>query len=818
MSQPRPTFALATQMGLGCNPSPANWYDNTNFIKLVDHRLVGDIPGGTLVWRMPTSPDETSWGSCQTHGTACSTNRGFDGPHQIWVVTNSSAHILATDEDGYPYIAVNGYGNGQFLYDAALQPLLGHGGFAPGMYTYMIFRRAIEWAFESAQRPVVKLSPWPYQYNAAFMIRHDLEDYSDEIADVASSALIEYTNGAYGDYYFCTGKITNDTAYDFATVVNGLNTAVSYGATIGPHNGGLPNPRGTNDSSHCCNMDTGTYEYWHWGLDEALDFPGGKDYASNSLAISFAQIEAWVTSQNTNPRVWVAPYFNATREDSYAIEEGLNVKITGDQKLTPFPSFTLSTRTDGKRYALLSEPVSDWFTAYAGYSYEMVAQSMDPWHEPGIHTTNTLHAGATFYYSNGLLLNFYAHGLTTGQAYRYTSGYLIPDYVQYCMNTDRFPRLWSTNARGVHAWWMKRATAQIVADYTTRGTHSVATVAITGATDADTAIEILASGIGAAAISQLVTNGVTNSATATANNCRTIGELIKVRVGATVTNVQLEYFPGAVARDDVYPAVQGQPLTKDSTSGVLSNDFSGTWTGLLAITNSVPQHGSLSWNPDNKGGFTYKPNDGFWGTECFTYEATDGVNPFGTATVTISVTATNGQSPDLYSDDFVKCKGTASDPWQVAPGSVGGTWNAVGGTMQGTGIGDYGYSHLNSIWTNYSVDAQVQLTSGSYGGGVGSRLNPSTGAHYAAWLYPGANSIKLVKFTNWNTWNYNGTASTPMAQTNVAVDNGWHPLQLICSNNFLQVFYHGTNVLTTSDTDSALSPYPTGAVSPELLT
>ena len=82
---------------------------------------------------------------------------------------------------------------------------IGHGGFAPGMYAYVIFRRAIEWAFASANLPVPKLSPWPYPYDAAFMIRHDLENFTNEMAAVQASAQVEYTNGAKGDYYFCTG-------------------------------------------------------------------------------------------------------------------------------------------------------------------------------------------------------------------------------------------------------------------------------------------------------------------------------------------------------------------------------------------------------------------------------------------------------------------------------------------------------------------------------------------------------------------------------------------------------------------------------------
>ena len=63
----------------------------------------------------------------------------------------------------------------------------------------------------------------------------------------------------------------------------------------------------------------------------------------------------------TNMRVWVAPYFDATREDSYDIENQLGIKAVGEQKLTPFPAWTLSTATSGKRYPFVSLPVSDWF-------------------------------------------------------------------------------------------------------------------------------------------------------------------------------------------------------------------------------------------------------------------------------------------------------------------------------------------------------------------------------------------------------------------------------------------------------------------------
>ena len=165
-------------------------------------------------------------------------------------VRTTFGRVQATDAtvliqgDAYPFLLVKPYGKGYFIYHAAFQPLIGHGGFAPGMYAYLIFRRAIEWAFASANLPVPKLSPWPYQYDAAFMIRHDMENFTNAIAAIEASAQVEYTNGAKGDYYFCTGTVRDDASTSLRnSIIAGLRSAVTnYGATIGPHNGGLKNP------------------------------------------------------------------------------------------------------------------------------------------------------------------------------------------------------------------------------------------------------------------------------------------------------------------------------------------------------------------------------------------------------------------------------------------------------------------------------------------------------------------------------------------------------------------------------------------------
>jgi len=395
---------------------------------------------------------------------------------------------------------------------------------------------------------------------------------------------------------------------------------------------------------------------------------------------------------------------------------------------------------------------------------------------------------------------------------------LMADYVAYCADSSVHPLIWPANATNIYNWWLNRSAAQVAASYgTTNGTHSLATITISGAQDANTAVEVLAQGFGSVAVSLLRTNGVV-----TTNNYRIVGEILKVLVGSTVTNVQVEYFPGPVARNDFYTATEGQALNVSAAAGVLSNDWSGSWPGLIAITNGGPSHGILEWDINGDGGFTYTPATNFWSTDCFTYEAKDEVNNFGTATVTISVTATNGLTTDLFSDDFMRCTGTALNPWQV----YSGTWSLGNGALQGSSTpNNYGFCFFSTNWTSYSVEAMVQFQSNAYGGGLGACLDPLlSGKHYAAWIYPdnsqgGTNMLKLVKFSGWNSFGYDGTDYAPMAETNLPpVGTGWHLLRLACSNNVLEVDYDGTALISMQDADTDQPIYSSGGVSLDMWT
>ncbi len=525
----RGDFALANAMGVHMVAAGlTNWGLTSTLTTTTNQRIINDIPSGANTWRMPGFSEEINWGTSPTHN--------YLAPHDVWQVTSGGATVLAQG-DNYPYILVRPYGKGYFIYDAAFQPLIGHGGFAPGMYAYMIFRRSIEWAFEAANLPILRLSAWPYPYDSAFMMRHDLENYGNEIADITNSVAIEFTNGVKADYYFCTGTLRQDmsSTYNTNAVINGLRRDVqNFGASIGPHNGGLKNP--DNASLGETNGVGSSYDYWHWGPDEVLDvtppgFSSGTAYAFTSLSNSFANIESWLSGiESSSMRLWVAPNFNDTRENSYSNQALLHVKIAGDQKLTPFPHWTLSTQTSGLRYPTLSEPVSDWFVG------GLVAQSLEPWHPPGVHTSATLHAAVDFFYNQGFLVNIYSHTMSDGMG---DAGPLTFDYLSYCVNTNLHPRLWLNNAIGVYNWWLARSNAQISVSYSTNGNQSVASLSVSGATDPNTTVELYIPATTSFCSMQIYTNGVL----AATNTWRVNGQVVKVLVGTTVTNVLASYYP-----------------------------------------------------------------------------------------------------------------------------------------------------------------------------------------------------------------------------------------------------------------------------------
>jgi hypothetical protein len=153
-----------------------------------------------------------------------------------------------------------------------------------------------------------------------------------------------------------------------------------------------------------------------------------------------------------------------------------------------------------------------------------------------------------------------------------------------------------------------------------------------------------------------------------------------------------------------------------------------------------------------------------------------------------------------------------------------GNWTPTAGVLRGgtNASSTYGFVYLTNSWTNFAVEATIQFPVAAFGGGIGGRLDPNTGAHYAAWVYPegspgGGRMLRLIKFQNWTSFGYNGTPFAAIAQASLpSVGTNVHSLKLSFQTNQIMVFYDGNQMISTTDGEAL--PYQSGGISVDMWT
>jgi len=282
---------------------------------------------------------------------------------------------------------------------------------------------------------------------------------------------------------------------------------------------------------------------------------------------------------------------------------------------------------------------------------------------------------------------------------------------------------------------------------------------------------------------------------------------------ATVTITVTTNTPPAATNDN-YATTANGTLTI-SAPGVLANDADLNGDSLAAVLASSPIHGALTLN--SNGGFVYSPDAGFTGSDSFTYRATDGKASSGAATVTILIS----EAGVLFSDNFSR----PNDPGPLSPWILyTGSWSVTGGALIGGANPpqNYGFAYVSGNWNDFSVEARLRFQPGGYGGGLGGRLNPASGAHYGVWVYPegssgGSSVLKLIKFSNWTTFSYNGVSFVPMQQASLpGVGTNWHNLKLAFQTNQIKVSYDGNEILNVTDLEA--QPLLSGGISADMWT
>ncbi len=455
---PRSNFGLSAQMGLTCdNPPPDNWVNAIYIYRSVDSQLTNQIPKNVIInWRLPLS-----------NHTLCTLEPTSVEPHKVWAAhtttTDPATILLATDDT--IMLAQKSYGTGMFIYHSELDPLASFSLYSPVAYEYLIIRQAVEWAFQNSNLPIAKLSAWPYQYDSAFVVRHDMDISYQSVLWMADSAEAEKNMGVTGQYYIVTGDVRD--AQNSASLISQLQQADALGGQVGSHNGGL------DCSPWDTNKQYGDYLYYHWGPDEAMNKIGtsaGMDYSNRSISLSFNDLNSWVGSR---PRIWVAPAGQGCWDETYQVLDSLGVKTSGEFTTSPYPNFAFSVNTPNVSYTNYVVPFSRWITS-SGFTCQSIEDLAE--NAPG-----DMQKLVDFYYDMGALVSPYSHSSSqTGLPQEFLQDVLAKPY------------MWNTNPTALWNWGLERQQVSSTPYFQSSisGVNNL-TVTLSGSISPDTTLDVV---------------------------------------------------------------------------------------------------------------------------------------------------------------------------------------------------------------------------------------------------------------------------------------------------------------------------------------
>jgi hypothetical protein len=579
----RTDFALTSQMGLNClYTPPSNWVAVTHIYRSLDSALVNHIPKNVNInWRLP-----------QSDHTIPSLEVTDTEPHDVWAAKTipSTPATVLLNTDGHVMLTKKSYGSGSFIYHSELAPLAGYSLYSPAAYEYKIIKGAIEQAFKNQDLPLVKLCAWPYPYDSAFVVRHDMDISYQTVSWLPESAAAEAALGVTGQYYIVTGDVRD--AVNRAVLVTTLQQAQVLGAQIGSHNGGLD----------CSPWDTslhyGDYLFYHWGPDYAMRELGiseGGEYSTDSIRLSFDDLQGWLGAR---PQIWVAPTGQGCWQETYQILDNLGIKTSGEFTTSPYPNFAFSFTNKTAYYNNYVVPFSRWITD-SGITLQSIEdiEQLAP---------NDMPKLVDFYYDMGALVSPYSHSSSE-------SG-LTREFLEVALAK---PNMWSATPMALRDWGILRQPVTYHPIYqASLGGDANITITLSGATSPDTTIEItLPTSLVEINSLQVLLNG------APTFNYRLTSDGLKIKAGVATTvkvlystgnsggwmqTTQADFKAGALIALDA-DSVPGQLTLAPSSEVLFHDDFSsvsytsshwtvwsGSWTVRDGYYNMVSPPSQLS--------------------------------------------------------------------------------------------------------------------------------------------------------------------------------------------------------------------------------
>jgi hypothetical protein len=168
-------------------------------------------------------------------------------------------------------------------------------------------------------------------------------------------------------------------------------------------------------------------------------------------------------------------------------------------------------------------------------------------------------------------------------------------------------------------------------------------------------------------------------------------------------------------------------------------------------------------------------------------------NPYGSSFSPTSYSYLDS-SHVLLEDSF---NGDSSVGWLASPMGLSNGWSRVGGANEYAGLGNTQQYAGNPAWSNYNFEAKILLFDlYNYPGGIRGRVDPSTGAGYAAWVYPGSSQIVLYRVSGWNI---DSPGLVALGTAPLTYDTQFHTLRMVFQGSTILVQWDGTAVISAVD-------------------
>ena len=221
------------------------------------------------------------------------------------------------------------------------------------------------------------------------------------------------------------------------------------------------------------------------------------------------------------------------------------------------------------------------------------------------------------------------------------------------------------------------------------------------------------------------------------------------------------------------------PTTSTSTSSIIPTTSIPTTTTTVPATTILPTTTTTLGQTWTQTDWTGGGGLSIWGADATRYDSASGIDTSINGQISLAST-----SSELFTDYFNR---PDLFPWLI----YSGTWTITNEVLQGSGApNQYSYAFYDAPWTDYTVQGSIQIPAGSFGGGIGGRVDPATGAHYGAWVYPGV-TTGVLKLWNFPDWTAIGPSSVPIQQVDLPdAGTGSHTLKLTFKGNHIQVFYN----------------------------